>query len=271
MNEQTTPSSSDSSISKTFWRQKRYTIPLIITFIITAIILTCAIAFSIYIGTYSRADMDALDEFANDYITSDISVEYNKNGTITVKEKSSAPTTGIIFYPGGKVENKAYIPLMQKCAESGVLCIIAKMPFNLAFFNTGAANSIKKSHPEISSWYLAGHSLGGVAASAHIEKHVEEFDGLILLGSYSSTDLSDTKINVLTIRGTNDNVVTPTDHNENLKNLPPRYTEAFIEGGCHAYFGMYGNQKGDGTPTISPSEQIIQAAYIITNFIKANP
>lgn len=35
---------------------------------------------------------------------------------------------------------------------------------------------------------------------------------------------------------------------------------SLIPGGCHAYFGMYGLQKGDGTPSISNTRQIQQTA-----------
>ncbi|MBQ9746986.1 MAG: hypothetical protein IJW21_09235 [Clostridia bacterium] len=38
--------------------------------------------------------------------------------------------------------------------------------------------------------------------------------------------------------------------------LPHDYEEYVIEGGCHAYFGVYGTQDGDGTPKISNEEQI---------------
>ena len=36
-----------------------------------------------------------------------------------------------------------------------------------------------------------------------------------------------------------------------------------IEGGCHAYFGMYGEQKGDGRATITHTEQIAQTVEAI--------
>ena len=41
-----------------------------------------------------------------------------------------------------------------------------------------------------------------------------------------------------------------------FKNLPEGYHEYVIDGGCHAYFGSYGEQDGDGTSTITNSEQI---------------
>lgn len=50
-------------------------------------------------------------------------------------------------------------------------------------------------------------------------------------------------------------------------NLPDGFTERVIEGGCHAYFGMYGRQDGDGEPSISPEEQVHKAAEIVAEFI----
>ena len=49
---------------------------------------------------------------------------------------------------------------------------------------------------------------------------------------------------------------------------PEDFTEVIIEGGCHAYFGMYGAQDGDGTPTISNYEQIRLTSENIMKVLK---
>ncbi len=38
-----------------------------------------------------------------------------------------------------------------------------------------------------------------------------------------------------------------------------------IEGGNHCQFGSYGFQKGDGTASISPQQQWLQAAQFIAD------
>ena len=40
--------------------------------------------------------------------------------------------------------------------------------------------------------------------------------------------------------------------------------EMMIDGGCHAYFGMYGAQDGDGMPSIANEEQIYLTAEKIS-------
>ena len=50
--------------------------------------------------------------------------------------------------------------------------------------------------------------------------------------------------------------------------MPDNFTEVVIDGGCHAYFGMYGEQEGDGVATISNQEQIAKTADAISEFIK---
>ena len=162
----------------------------------------------------------------------------------------------MIFYPGGKVEHTAYIPLMQACAENGILCVLVEMPFNLAVLDINAADGIQKEYPEIDDWYIGGHSLGGSMAASYLAGHSEEYEGLILLGSYSTADLSDTDIAVLSVFGSEDRVMNREKYKENKSNLPSNFTEYVIDGGCHAYFGMYGAQDGDGTPTVTNEEQI---------------
>ena len=53
------------------------------------------------------------------------------------------------------------------------------------------------------------------------------------------------------------------------ENLPASFTETVIDGGSHAGFGMYGEQKGDGEAGISAEEQILITAEAILSFFGA--
>ena len=55
-------------------------------------------------------------------------------------------------------------------------------------------------------------------------------------------------------------------YEKNRANLPADTTELILDGGCHAQFGSYGPQEGDGEPTISGEEQIRQTAEAIAAF-----
>ena len=232
--------------------------------IVTSIVLVIAVLVgvcTIYLGDYYKADDEAIGTFLPQGST----WKEEPSGNIIFEPDNA--TTGLIFYPGGKVEHASYIPLMQACAEKGILCIIAEMPFNLAVFDINAADGVQKEYPQVENWYIGGHSLGGSMAASYLEKHTDEYEGLILLGSYSTADLSDAALEVLSIYGSEDQVLNREKYNDNISNLPKDFKEIVIEGGCHAYFGMYGAQDGDGTPSISNSEQILQTAEYIAQMI----
>ena len=53
----------------------------------------------------------------------------------------------------------------------------------------------------------------------------------------------------------------------NKMNLPASFEEHIIDGGCHAGFGSYGAQDGDGTPTLSNAEQINLTANAIADLV----
>ena len=80
------------------------------------------------------------------------------------------------------------------------------MPFDLAVLDANAADGLQDYFPEIKHWYMAGHSLGGAMAATYISKHNANFDGLILLAAYSTADLSQTPLKVISIYGSNDQV-----------------------------------------------------------------
>ena len=221
--------------------------------ITTSVLLALAIiigACSIYLSNYYSADNEAIGAFLPQGTT----WTEDPDGRIVFEPKGA--TKGFIFYPGGKVEYTAYIPLMKACAEEGILCVLVEMPFNLAVLDINAADGIQKEYPEIEEWYIGGHSLGGSMAASYLANHIEDYEGLILLGSYSTADISDTNINVLSVFGSEDKVMNRDKYEDNKSNLPSDFTEFVIDGGCHAYFGMYGPQDGDGTATITNEEQI---------------
>ena len=104
-------------------------------------------------------------------------------------------------------------------------------------------------------------------AAVYLKDNITSFNGLILLASYSTADLSDTGLDVISIYGSEDNILNMDKYDKNKNNLPKSFTESIIDGGCHAFFGMYGAQDGDGTPTISNVEQILKTTEHISNFI----
>ena len=228
---------------------KRKLLIISISIISTFAILIGACA--IYFADYYHYDEGAIAVFSPE---ENITVSALEDGNVVFAPKDA--TTGFIFYPGGKVEHNSYQPLMAALAREGVLCVLVEMPFNLAVFDVNAADGIQEKYPNIEKWYIGGHSLGGSMAASYISSHTEEYDGLVLLGSYSTTDISNTNLDVISIYGSEDKVLNLENYNENKSNLPADFTEIIIDGGCHAHFGMYGPQNGDGKPFISNSEQI---------------
>ncbi len=179
--------------------------------------------------------------------------------TVTVEDGLAVfapndPAAGLIFYPGGKVEYTAYAPLMEHLASQGVLCVITEMPLQLAVLDMDAAAGIPERFPQVDTWYIGGHSLGGAMAASYAAEE-GGFAGLLLLGAYSTADLTSSGLRVLSIYGANDGVLNREKYAECAVNLPDTAEELVIDGGNHAMFGDYGRQEGDGEGWISPSEQ----------------
>ena len=238
--------------------KKRYKVLIIIT----SVILLLSLVLFFWLNDYYKATTDV-----NDYLTSTDKIEIFKDENNYLTFKPENPTSAIIFYPGGKVDSLAYAPLMFELAENGFLTILIKMPFNLAVFDINAASKVRDLYPNINNWYLSGHSLGGSMAASHLANNSDKYQGLILLGSYSTKDLSNLDIKTLSIYGENDNVLNKTNYNKYITNLA-NLEELVIEGGNHANFGYYGNQKGDGISIITRQEQIKLTIDFIVNNIK---
>lgn len=230
--------------------------------LISLIVLILIAAAAVYAADYYRAD-----EAAGSSITDPapgIRVETGKRRIAFIPDN---PEAGLIFYPGGKVEYTAYAPLMEKLAEKGVLCVILKMPFNLAVLDANAAEGVADDYPEVDHWAVGGHSLGGAMAASYAAKHPGSADALVLLAAYSTSDLTGTGMKVISIYGTEDGVMNAGSYEKYRGNLPADFSETVIDGGCHSYFGNYGLQKGDGEPFISREEQQDLTASTVAGLI----
>ncbi|MBN2883308.1 MAG: carboxymethylenebutenolidase, partial [Clostridia bacterium] len=119
---------------------------IIIGFTITlGILIVLFMAFYIYTLDYYRADAEASVIF--------YAAESRENITVFYPEEGKSDT-GLIFYPGGKVEASAYSPLLKEISDEGITCILVEMPFNLAVFGVNSADKIYDQFPDIENWYL---------------------------------------------------------------------------------------------------------------------
>ena len=171
----------------------------------------------------------------------------------------------LIFYPGGKVEPTAYLPLLMALAEDGVDCFLVRMPLNMAFLNMNAAADIRAAYA-YEHWYIGGHSLGGAIAAVYAAEHGDGLDGLILLAAYATKPL-DAHLAALELHGSEDGVLNRKKLKAGEQYLPASALSFELPGGNHAQFGDYGPQKGDGVPTVSRTEQTAWAVKRIEGMI----
>lgn len=225
------------------------------TTVFIAVLTVFIYAFGIYVSDFCKADETAITALED-------AVSFDGNYCF-IPEK---PKAGFIFYPGGKVECEAYAPLMKSIAGKGYLCVIARMPFNLAFFKMNVADSIMEAFPDIDEWYIGGHSLGGVAAASYAEKNSEKLDGLVFLAAFTTENFTDNDIDIISIYGTEDAVLNKKSYDKCFSNLPSDTEEFIIEGANHSQFGSYGLQKGDSEANITADEQWKTVADTLERF-----
>ncbi|MFN3309174.1 MAG: alpha/beta fold hydrolase [Anaerolineales bacterium] len=207
-------------------------------------------------------------------LQSDAQVEVRSTeGRLEFFPRNATSEPGLIFYPGGRVDFRAYAPLAKAIAAKGYPVFLIKMPLNLAFFNPNAAEAVIAQHPEIRRWVIGGHSLGGAMAANFAKKHPQQVDGLVLWAAYpaSSDDLSNSGLAVLSVFADQDTLATLEKIQASRALLPSNTQWVKIQGGNHAQFGWYDDQPVDGIATIGrevQQEQILAATVQFLESIK---
>lgn len=218
-----------------------------------AALFLIALAVLLYSADYYRADEKALQALASDTVR----VERTDFGWLFDGPGDAA---ALVFYPGAKVEETAYAPLLHGLAENGLDVCLVKMPLRLAVFNQNAADRIIARY-DYTRWYIGGHSLGGAVAANYAANR--ELDGVILLAAYPTKPVEEP---MLLLYGSEDGVM-----NRDRLEEADRYgtvERLQIEGGNHAGFGNYGEQKGDQSAKIPCEEQQRLCKTAVTAWIE---
>lgn len=172
---------------------------------------------------------------------------------------------GLVLSPGARVDPRAYAALLREVAEAGYPVHLVKLPLDVAFLHPDVVEDAAEQQPDVARWVVAGHSLGGAVVADEVIR--DDVGGLALWAAYPLGDLSGVAGRaVLSVSGTEDRLTTPADVEASRADLPPDATFVAVEGGVHAFFGDYGVQPGDGTPTVdrgTAQAQIVAATLAL--------
>lgn len=208
----------------------------------------------------------------------DVAVTSFRDQLYTFRPTRGTPSKGVVLYPGGFVDFRAYALLARDLAREGYVAVIVKMPLDIAFLGYKRALLAQFLNRDIRRWAIGGHSLGGVAACTYVKEFTRFAEGVVLLASYpsASDNLRFTPVRALSIYGTRDGLTDAGDISGSVRLLPKNTVFVPIEGGNHTQFGSYWDgqdadflQPGDLPATLSADAQRAAIVAAITAWLRA--
>jgi hypothetical protein len=205
--------------------------------------------------------------------------------------------SGLVLFPGALLEHRAYGVIAGKLAAEGMVVLVpncepARLPTSIlgasADWVVETLAEIKhKHHVTVQEWSVGGHSLGGHAAAAMVDKISDDvISKLVMWGVYMlpGLNLRNSTAQTLLVTASEDGFRFPDEGSAEKKffqKLPERVNSLDdsaasttfwydIKGGNHAGFANYGPQnysKVDGNRTISLEEQHKQIVQVVSRFI----
>lgn len=183
------------------------------------------------------------------------------------KQPWNEKIVGYIFHPNIWYDERAYAPVARALAFSGIPTFILDVPVSFSFLTPYRADTVLRDFPNITSWIVGGHGIGGQVAAhyAQARRHIGPVDGLALFASAPAplfTDLSLSGIKAISAWGSLDGIFSRIEWEDGKKMLPPDADFRELQGGNHANWAYLINpQAGDGAATVTRDAQI---AFSIT-------
>ena len=164
------------------------------------------------------------------------------------------PTGALILYPGGNVDVRAHAPTARDIAAAGYLVILIPEPVCICVLGVGRSEVIINAHPEIDTWSIGGHSLGGVCASWYINgpKNADKINGLVLWDTIPPGSMLSSGIKAISIYRTLNNEPQNPDIDGTRPWMPADTVWVGIEGANHEQFAWYGENATDYDYVMDP-------------------
>ncbi len=228
-------------------------------------LVVVVLGFLFWATTPAKPMVEALTALESDML---VQVRQLPDWTVFTPQGMSA-STGMIFYPGARVNWRAYAPEAHAIAAQGYRVVIVPMPLNLPFFGVDRASAVIAAFPDTRNWAVGGHSLGGAMAAQFAYNHPEVVKGVFFWGSYppNNVNLAAKSFKVISIYGTQDGLSTPDKIDASRALLPQDTMWVPIDGGNHGQFGWYGSQAGDNPATITRSSQQDQVVTVMATYL----
>ena len=224
-----------------------------------AVVVIVFLAWANTVRVADRAAADAV--FANPNVT-----VTDTSTSVVLAPADGAGHTGLVFFPGARVDPYAYLYKLAGTVEAtGLTVVIAKPVLNLAILDRRPLSTFTDAVPEVTTWYLGGHSVGGVRACLLADN--PEVAGLVLFGSYCSAAPERTDLRALSLSGSADGLSTPEKIADSANLLPSDTRFSELEGANHARFGDYGTENGDGVATRSTDAVAAEITRELSDFL----
>jgi Alpha/beta hydrolase family len=218
--------------------------------------------------TWSLIPLNPTEFELGEILKNDKLVIQDKKDYIVVKSKNNVAKAGFIFYPGAKIDSRAYLYKLSSLALQDNFAVYITKPFlHYAFTDSNAAKKIVEENTEIKGWVIGGHSLGGAMACSYI-KNQNEIKYLVLIGSYCSDNIGDSDKKVLSLVGSEDGLATAAKIEKYKNNLPKDTRFVTIAGMNHAQAGNYGDQLGDNPANSPDSYTRLRILEAINGFVR---
>lgn len=227
-------------------------------------LLVTIIAFLTWFHIVFPAERDATLEVFSDQSLTVSEVE----GSIVLAPVENPGTTGIMFFPGARVDPYSYLYPLSELAATGVTVVVMDPLVNMALFDTRTLAELSSAAPQITEWVLAGHSLGGVRACMLASE--PSVAGLVLLGSYCASDVTGLDIPILQVLAENDGLIDTEAVTTSASLLPPNSRSITLDGANHASFGTYGPQPGDGESSLTRTEVRAELTALILELLETD-
>ncbi|CAB9496733.1 alpha/beta hydrolase fold [Seminavis robusta] len=178
---------------------------------------------------------------------------------------------GLIWYTELWYDERAYSPIMQRVASSRYPVFLLDIPLSMPFLSPFRGDTVLRDYPEIDTWVVGGHGIGGAMASIFAQRRREEgVDGLGLFGSYPFpifNDQSLTDIKAVSVWGNQDGKTKRVQWEDGRRYLPRTAKFIEVDGANHSQMARLQVDlvNGDNAPVNMTRDQ--QETIVVENIL----